>query len=246
MKDNRELYEEQIDSNKSKRFWSIVLGFLGTAGIFTGALFLRGILPQLFLPALALGAGAPIASVFQSQLAKIHKKAAEKKLDHLDRVHKQGIAKSDALDQARVKKIEELEKAIGKEDADMDANSWITAAGAAVWIVCTAAGAVFQPALFGSLAGLMFMGASTDDILEHEAKKSELETRVENIKNDLVLEHTYGYPAKGTSTRVATKDVATNAKAKAIPNPSYEAQVDAYIKGLESSKEIEKPFEKVK
>ena len=90
------------------------------------------------------------------------------------------------------------------------------------------------------------MGASQDNILEHIADRTVLETRAENIKNDLLLEHTYGKPVKAASPRVATKDVPTNAKAKAIPNPSYEAQVDAYIKGLETSKEIEKPFEKVK
>ena len=88
------------------------------------------------------------------------------------------------------------------------------------------------------------MGASQDNILEHIADRTVFETRAENIKNDLLLEHTYGKPVKAASPRVATDSV--TAKAKAIPNPSYEAQVDAYIKGLETSKEIEKPFEKVK
>ncbi len=246
MKDNRKLYKEQIDSNKSKRFWSIVLGFLGTAGIFTGSLFLRGIYPEFFLPGLALGAGAPIAAVFQSQLAKIKKNAAEKKLEHLDRVHNFGIPKSDALDQARVQKVTELEKAIDREQSDIDATTWISIAGGIVWGLCDIAGIFFPPALLGSLAGLMIMGASQDNVLEHIADRTVLETRAENIKNDLLLEHTYGKPVKAASPRVATESATVKTNAKAIPNPTYEAQVDSYIKGLENSHEIEKPFEKVK
>lgn len=228
MLDDEQKYEKQISNSKSKKFWSIVGGLLGTTAVYTGAFLLKGIAPGAFIPLLLAGTGIPIAAVQDYEVGKLEKKEAEDCLAHLEEIQENGVVKSDALDQARVVKAEQL-KAQAEEEADKarrTRNIGITA-GSIFWIGGIIAGLYFQPAFLASLAGLIGMGSATDTALEHDENAMKLATRFENIKNDLLLGSKYRRTA--TKPAVVEKDLKD---AKAAPNPTYEKQIDAYVEGL--------------
>ena len=55
MLDDRQKYENQISSSKSKKFWSIVGGLGITTAVYTGAFLLKDAVPAAFIPGLLLG-----------------------------------------------------------------------------------------------------------------------------------------------------------------------------------------------
>ena len=239
-------YEDEVDRLGRKRVWSIVLGLLVGAGAYTAGLLLNPILSSLTIPMMLLGTMGPLAGVYSSETANDLREEYKKRATHLKKMKANGVAKNDAIDQKKEAKLQELNEEQKDVNSSIDADSLIGTVAGVMWLIGAGASAIFQPAMWASIAGLLIFSGACMESEKDEKAFEKLQTRIDNLENDLIYGLPYSYdPEKSHESVQSVKDAKKNKKVK-TRNPSYEKQVEEYVENMDKRDEKEVAYQKIK
>lgn len=208
-----------------------VLG-LGACAI-AGTNLIAATFSELALPFALFSSFFPTAFLDHYFCKSNVKKALEKKVDHLSKIKKEGISKSEALDKKRTNQIIHLEEKQEYLKGPIDLASVIGTIGGLAWVLGAAA-TLFNPiAAWVSYAGMLgFCGGC---IAEHNCMKKfyEYQTRIENLKDDLIYGPVYGHKTESKVKPSKLQENEQKGKRKSIDNSHYSDEIEQYVEQLD-------------
>ena len=252
MKDNRMLdskvseNEDIIKENGWKRFANLFI-CLGIAGISYAAGFMfYPILEELLIPFVLFGTLFPLAGSYMFETKTDRMNEAKKRIRHLDKIEQEGIHKTKKLDEKRAVQISNLEDKQSRLVGRINGATAAVGVGSLAWLGDMVASIFVQPALWASIGGLLTIALGLNGTSKNLKKYLEYQTRIDNLKDDLLLGPLYGYTEKDKDNELIDVQKEQLTKSKAIVNPTYESAVEQYIDGLENQETITKPQQKIK
>lgn len=248
MDDNKMLDDEihELHTKISELKWKKSVSMIGTItssiiSILGTALF-YAVVREFTLPFVAFSSFFPMLSFYSYKVKGELKKANEKKLKHLQKIKQDGLVRDDDLDKTRVSQLEKLEKKqkVSNRKVHLAAFTGLLN-GLGGFLAC---GATFvKPSMvYLSLLGMLGFGISSIVENKNFKKMLQYQTRVDNLKNDLVYGPIYGHPKK----KKEKVDEVVSSNSKAIVNPNYLDEVEQYVNHLGDIDVIKTSFQKVK
>ena len=175
------------------------------------------------------------------------KEEAKKRVHHLEKIKREGIKKNDTYEKKRFEKIEELEEQQEKCITPINVEILFAILGSIAWIGGAVTSALFPAAMWVSLAGILTCVISSICANRDEKKFAQLQTRIDNLTDDLFFGPMYGYnPDKKKTNQKTISASFEKENVKAMVNPEYEKEVQEYIEGLGREREEVIPNQKVK
>lgn len=170
---------------------------------------------------------------------------AEKEKKHLLKIMQGQIPSNENYDKKRLKRIKELEKAIETlKNKERKNNKYsIFTLFSTLLGVGVVATSITSLGLILSIAGLLAAIHSFNEGLQIINEKLSLETRIENLKRDLMYGSIFGYDPSKKSHKI-NNNSSTNSTKKYLKNPTYspeqEDYANEYIEMLSRAREVEK------
>lgn len=188
------------------------------------------------------------ALVCNLRLKKIDKNQMKDQIKHLKNIRAKGIKSGRSLGVKRIERITELEEEQQILQKKENWNTVLLVLGGAIWVGCSLATIINSYMPYVALLGAAITTISIEKSIKGDKEYSKLQTRINNLRNDLELEPIYGIENKTTTKNESTKTKETTDKSKtqALVDTSTEELVDKYIESLENTEVAEKPLQKTK
>lgn len=237
---------EDSDRIKGKMIRNIAIAYLTVGALIVPAILLKEIFYNLTFPLISFATVIPTLSIYDIVVKYEELKQNGKEIKHLENISKQGIKKTDELDRKRLEKIEDLKD----EQAEHISKDKLAARLSAIpilgWFGASCATIFSFNAMYVALGAVGLMSLLCAKSAHEEKELIRLESRINNLENDLLLEPIYGYTPEPEKTVIKVKSQETPS-AKEKENDKKAEAVDQYVESLTETtrKEQEKPKEKV-
>lgn len=238
--------ENETDAVKGKIARDIAIAILSAVGLILPGMLLKNIFINLSYPFFSLATIIPSLTLYDISVRNKSIKENDKEIQHLKNIGIKGIKKSRQHDEARYNKIEELKDLQYKTASKDKIYSVLSSIPAVGWLVASAASFLIPEALIASLISVALISVGCIASSKKEKEVLELETRIRNIENDLMLEPIFGYTAS-SKTKEPQKNIERkqSSKVTTMKQRKNESIVDKYLQDLEKQpKDGRKVYEK--
>ena len=235
-----DLCSNKITSSKRLITVGIILCSILTLISFNAACMLIPNFTDIAITLGLFGSAFPIYGIYHTISQSNLLRREKKKLKHLHKVKEEGIPLSDSLDNKRALRIHELEEEKSSRISNL-VDEVIGGISASFWLVGLLASLVSTTAVYATIAalGVGLFSAIKGGIDENKIQK--LQTRIDNLQEDLALESVFGYPLKSSPQKKAFKSK------KPVIDESYSKEVADYIEKMCHEETVyDKPKQKMK
>ena len=252
MKDHRLIYDkmqenaDMVYENQWKKVSTIIIALALAAICYISAYAFFTTAVELTLPLALFGSFFPLIGSYIYDERNDSICEAEKRNQHLEKIRKNGISKSNELDRKRTNQIANIEDKKDSLLGKINAYAAIASIGSISWIGGSIATLFFHPAMWAALGGILVTSFGLHGVLKNERKYKKYETRIANLENDLLLGPIYGVEPVNKTSYEKSISSEHSRKQKAIANPAYESMVDELMKQLEIIEDEYHPNQKIK
>lgn len=232
--------ENENSDIKGKIARDIFIALASAIGLIIPAFVLKKIYLDLSFPLLSAVSIIPTMILYDVAIRKNMLDQNKKQINHLKNIDKKGIKKSKKLDEARYEKIEELKNSQDNMIKKDKLLSYLTTLPIVSWLGASALTLFTTNAFIVSLASVLILSGISIASAKKEKEILDLDTRITNIENDLMLEPLFGYSK--TSNNESTKKVEERKKTSPTVEKvkqDNESLVERYLRDLEKMKSQE-------
>lgn len=245
---------ECLEANKKslaeKSVFRTILALSGTAILGSAAFMISKLIVAPAITLALFDAIIPVLSISADVDRSNQMKQIEREIGQLKSIRDNGVKSTKALDRARLRKVNKLEK----EQEDIVEKSEIYSIASAilaiVWVLSTGASIIFPPAIAISIISLLTTAGVLSKGVSNDKKLLELEASINNLRENVELGFLYGYSDSNDSQKQeiktekkkkkTTKTISNGKKLEATPIITLENNkiIDEYIESLEQEENL--------